>query len=79
MNLNSKLTDFKREMDHLGKQLSTQHTSILRTLNELKMQEAKPVGEPDDGSGSGEWIVEFGSMGKKSSYTYLGNHCLKHC
>ena len=54
MNLNSKLTEIKREMDDLGKQLSAQHTSIFRTLDELRMQGAKPVGlgEPDnDGSG----------------------------
>ena len=54
MNLNSKLTEIKRDMDDLGKQLSAQHTSIIRTLDELKRQGAKPpgLGEPDfDGSG----------------------------
>ena len=54
MNVNSKLTEIKREMDKMEKQMSAQHTSIIRTLDELKRQGAKPpgLGEPDfDGSG----------------------------
>ena len=34
MNVNSKLREIKREMDKIEKQMSAQHTSIIRSLDE---------------------------------------------
>ena len=85
MTLTSKLTEIKREMDKMERQMSAQHTSIISSLDELKRQRAKPVGleEPDiyslDGSGSlGGSGMGSGDSGGETSFSFLGNHCLKH-
>ena len=76
MNLNSKLTEIKREMEELGivgKRLSTQHSSIIRSLDELKRSKATGSGSiREGGSGSGD-------SGGETSNSYLDNQCLKHC